>query len=116
MENEILDYQEVMERVENDRELLIELIEIFLDDCPPKIRKIREAAAGGDYTQMSDMAHSLKGSSGNLAAKKMSSLFLQIEQKGKSQDASGVDDILGDAEALLQELRGYLQKLKDGGQ
>ena len=59
-----------------------------------------------------DIAHSLKGSSANLAAKKINALFIKIEQMGKTQDVSGFDGTLQELKAELDALRLYLEKLK----
>ena len=99
-------------KVQNDKELLIELIEIFLEDCPGKIAGIREAAETQNCEQVADIAHSLKGSSGNLAAKKISTLFLQIEQKGKNGDLTNISQILDEIEGHLTNFRNYLEKLR----
>ncbi len=114
MNNDIIDYKEVMERVENDKELLIELIEIFLDDCPKKMGKLRKAIEDKNYEEIADVAHSLKGASGNLAAKKISALFLILEKKGKDKDLSDIDPIIQEIETLFGNVREYLEELKSG--
>lgn len=113
MREEILDLDEVMERVQNDKELLIELIEIFLEDCPGKIKGLREAARSNNRQQVADIAHSLKGSSGNLAAKRIATLFLQIEQKGKNDDMTNIPQILDEIEGHLKDLKSYLEHLRE---
>ena len=111
--DDIIDLKEVMERVQDDRELLMELIQIFLDDCPPKITALRKAADEKNFVQIADLAHAMKGSSGNLAAKKISGIFLQIEQLGRQQKTENINGLLDQVERYLGDVRVYLGKLKN---
>ena len=53
---------------DGDPELFIDLIQMFLDDGPCKVRAITEGLEEGDLDKVERAAHSLKGSSGNLGA------------------------------------------------
>ena len=54
---------------DGDPELLLDLIQMFLDDGPSKVNAVTEGLAAGDFEKMERAAHSLKGSSGNLGAR-----------------------------------------------
>jgi HPt (histidine-containing phosphotransfer) domain-containing protein len=54
---------------DGDPELLLDLIQMFLDDGPAKIAAVNEGLAAGDFEKAERAAHSLKGSSGNLGAR-----------------------------------------------
>ncbi|MBL8723616.1 MAG: Hpt domain-containing protein [Planctomycetes bacterium] len=54
---------------EGDPELLLDLIQMFLEDGPNKVRAVTEGLLAGDFEKMERAAHSLKGSSGNLGAR-----------------------------------------------
>ncbi len=114
MTDDIIDLKEVLERVQQDKELLLELLGIFLEDCPIKIAAIKEALPKKDFKQLHELAHSMKGASGNLSAKSISAHFLQIEQTAKNNDVSGIAECVVHIEKELQELRTYLEKLKKG--
>ena len=113
MSQEVIDLNEVLERVQNDRELLIELLDIFLEDCPAKVNAIEEALEKNDFAQLRDIAHSMKGASGNISAKRIYELFLQIEQMTKNNDISAIPQCLKELDAQLQDLRAYRLKLKE---
>ncbi len=112
MNDDILDLPEVLERVQDDWELLLELIEIFLEDCPQKLLALKSAAENKDFNQIKEVSHALKGSSANLAAKRINALFIQIENMGKSQDVTGFPETLQQAQGEIERLRGYLVELK----
>lgn len=54
---------------DGDPELLLDLIQMFLEDGPAKIAALDEGLASGDFDKAERAAHSLKGSSGNLGAR-----------------------------------------------
>lgn len=112
MSQDIIDLPEVLERVQNDRELLSELIDIFLADCPVKISAIKQAIQNKDFAQLRDTAHSIKGASGNISAKKLHALFLQIEQAGKDNALAGTEALLNELDRQFQEFKEYAVKLK----
>lgn len=64
---------------DGDPELLLDLIRMFLDDGPSKVRAVTEGLLAGDFDKMERAAHSLKGSSGNLGAKLLQDVCEQIQ-------------------------------------
>ena len=113
MDQDVVDLPEVLERVQNDRELLLELLAIFLNDCPSKIKAIHEAVKTKDFEKLKEVAHSMKGASGNISAKKINAAFLAIEQKAKTPTLEGIDGILKELEGHINDLRSYALKLKE---
>jgi signal transduction histidine kinase/CheY-like chemotaxis protein len=59
---------ELMERLGGDTELLDELIEVFLNDCPTRLVDITTAVDAGDPEALRIAAHTLKGAAGTMAA------------------------------------------------
>jgi two-component system, sensor histidine kinase and response regulator len=110
--DEAIDLKEVLERVQDDRDLLLELLDIFLTDCPPKIEAMKRAVGSKDLTQLRDLSHSLKGASGNISAKKMYAAFLKIEQMAKNNDLNQIETLLKEIDTQLIDVRGYALKLK----
>jgi CheY-like chemotaxis protein len=78
-------------------EMLSELTEMFFEDARSGISAIRDAVERGDAQTVERAAHTLKGSSGNMGAQRMSALC------GELQDA-GVSGYLTHAPELLQGL------------
>lgn len=113
MNQDVIDLVEVLERVQNDRELLIELFDIFSEDYPAKVVAIKEAVAKKDFIQIRDVAHSMKGASGNISAKKVNASFLKIEQMAKNNILTGIEEALKELAENLQEFKLYSAKLKE---
>ena len=75
---------------DGDPELLLDLVPMFLEDGPIKVRAVIEGVAEGDYEKAERAAHSLKGSSGNLGARQLQNICeqLQIATRYQKRDES----------------------------
>jgi histidine phosphotransfer protein HptB len=91
-----------------DAGFLRELIGIFLQDTPDRLRELESALASGDAAIVTRSAHSIKGSSSNFGALRLSYLAHQIELQGKAANlvAVNVAELKGEytrvAEALTR--------------
>lgn len=107
---EVID--ELLELSEDgDPELLIDLIQMFLDDAPVKLQAILRGVESGDWEQVERAAHSLKGSSGNLGATQVQNACDTIQnacRAGRTTDAvqtvQGLPEHFEAAETALREL------------
>ncbi len=102
---------EVLENIEQDRELLGEMVEIFLQTLPEQLSQLRAACQDSALDRVAGAAHSLKGSLLTLSASQGSELAARLEQAGRARDAAVVAAILpeleSELEALCQELRSF---------
>ena len=112
MSTEAIDLNDVLERVQGDRELLVELFDIYVPDSEGKIKGLNEAVKNKEYEKIKSLAHSLKGASGNISAKKLQASFLKIEELGKTQDLSNAWEILSEIENQFFEVKAYITKFK----
>ena len=67
-------------------DVLAEVLQLFLDEAPKKLRSLQTALGTGDASQAARLAHSLKGSSGNIGAASMRDLCGRIDELAKSGD------------------------------
>ena len=63
-----LNRAELMERLGGDTELLAEVIELFLEDCPKRLAAIKAAVDERDAELIRTTAHALKGAAGTISA------------------------------------------------
>lgn len=61
MSQEIFDRKTALEQMGGDEELMVELVELFLEDLPERLQEIEAALAAGDAEALSRAAHTLKG-------------------------------------------------------
>jgi len=83
------DLAELLSRVDNDRELLRELLDIFKEDAPQHVETLREAVTSSDTARVASEAHTLKGMLSNLASKHASAAAGELERlarEGKTAD------------------------------
>jgi CheY-like chemotaxis protein len=103
---EPVDGHELLERVGDDREFLTELVNLFREDGPKQLGKIKTALEKKDAGEVLRGAHSLKGTLANLAARPAAELAADIEQAAKS-------DNLPPAEAALRILELEMTRVFD---
>ncbi|MBI3450031.1 MAG: response regulator [Acidobacteria bacterium] len=60
--------EDALRQLEGERDLLVELIGIFLQECPARLAEIRESATSLDRDGLRKSAHGLKGSASQIAA------------------------------------------------
>ncbi len=115
MSDNVFDLQEFMERVQNDKELLLELLDIFVEDYKTKRQLLSEAIDKQDYEQVRSIAHSLKGATGNISAKALRQTFMQIEEMAKAGNLEGIDKILVILDSQYEELQSRIDAVRSGG-
>ncbi|MBM3724222.1 MAG: Hpt domain-containing protein [Acidobacteria bacterium] len=93
-----------LERVGGDEELLAEVAELFLDDCPNMMREIRTALASGDAKMLERAAHTLKGSVANFGAEPVFLASLALEMSGRQGKMDGTAERFSELEAHLRVL------------
>ena len=74
-----------------DATFLRELIDIFLQDTPNRLKELDAALAAGDAATATRAAHSIKGSSSNFGALRLSQLAHHIELQGKAANLAAVN-------------------------
>jgi HPt (histidine-containing phosphotransfer) domain-containing protein len=83
----------LIDLMEGDRELVIEVMDLFLEDAPQRIEAIVTAVDDGDPGELMRAAHSLKGSAANLGARGLSGLCANLEHRGRKGSVAGTQMI-----------------------
>jgi HPt (histidine-containing phosphotransfer) domain-containing protein len=96
--------------------LLSEMITIFREDTPRRIRDILRAAAQGNAMELSHAAHALKGGSGALGADAMRKQSADLEALGRNGSTDAGPDLAERLEATFQAslaaLEAYVARLQ----
>ena len=106
-----LDEALALSRVGGDEELLREVVELFLEDYPHILEKIRSAVTAGDATALEHSAHSLKGSVSTFGAQRSYEAAFELEKQGRSGNLINSAADLSKLEAALATLRPELEAL-----
>ncbi|MDP6775428.1 MAG: response regulator [Candidatus Latescibacteria bacterium] len=91
------DLKEALARAAGDRDLLVELADLFLDNCPEFLSEVRSAVGSRDAQALERSAHKLKGSVGNFGARPAFDAAFRLEEIGRVgdlQDAVSCFEIL----------------------
>jgi len=107
----VFDREEALERVDNDKELLREIIALFEEECPQLLDAIRRAIAEKDGDALQHSAHTLKGSVGNFAARAAFDAAFQLERMGKERRWEGAEQALAELEREIERLLPALKEL-----
>lgn len=109
-----LDVHAALERVEGDRELLDELLRIFVDECNNSVREIRETWNARDAHVLTRLAHTLKGSAANMGANRVSEAAFALERQVRSGNlrhaVKQIADLEHEVKRLIPELDSYLRE------
>jgi CheY-like chemotaxis protein len=76
---EVLDEADLLDRVGGDRELLHDMVQLFLEHYPPLLSELRQAVARRDAAAIQRLAHTLKGSVGNFGTQVAYQAALELE-------------------------------------
>ena len=79
-------YNELLALMEGDRDLLLELIDVFFEDAPQRVEAVRRALAARDAEALYRAAHALKGSAGNFGAPNVVGRANRVEALAREND------------------------------
>jgi HPt (histidine-containing phosphotransfer) domain-containing protein len=83
---DILDPQQVWEIVEQDRDLLERLIQLFRDDAARLVSAMGNAIVAKDREALMRATHRLKGSAGTFAPRVAGATLVELEALGWAHD------------------------------
>jgi two-component system sensor histidine kinase/response regulator len=98
------DHQELLERVENDRELLNDLLKIFKEEFPRQLLSLREAVEAADGNRVAAAAHTMRGMLSNLAATRAAATAARLEQLARRGETSAFGEAYAAFESDVREL------------
>ena len=99
-----IDLDATLRRLEGDRQLLTDIVQLFLEDSPALLETIDANLQSGDAEQVERAAHSLKGLAANLDAKATMAAAWAVEQAARRQQ-------LAEAAELNKALRMQVDRL-----
>ena len=96
--------KELQQAAPSEPDLITTLVNLFNQDTPAKLQALREAVEQGNLGNLERTAHSLKGSCGNLGARRMAVLSAQLETTREPEKAK----------VLINQLEEEYQLVKAG--
>ena len=112
LQGAVMNLAELLERVDNDRELLRDLLTIFKEEFPDRVRELRKAVESENAKQVAAVSHTLKGMLANLAANSAADAAAEIEHASVTGKMPALRERLTaferEAERLLPEVENHL--------
>ena len=99
------DREEMLDRLGGDDELMIDVLGVFLEECPRMMEEIREAVDRGDAPLVRNAAHSIKGALLNISA-------APAAEEAKQLELLGGEERLAETAAVLDKLQVEIDRLE----
>ena len=112
MSKDILDIEELLERVQDDKELMLELFDIYLEDYVGKRVALEQACKSSNFEEIKSIGHSLKGASGNISAKSVREICMTFEDMGKNELLTGWENLIADLDKQIELLKEQIAQVK----
>ena len=100
----VVDFDEALENLEGDVELLQDVVEIFMERGQEQLAAIRQAITDADVQTVMIQSHGMKGGSSNFCAKRFGKAALALEMLSKGGSLEGAEEMLD----LMVEEFGHL--------
>ncbi len=110
-ESLVFDLKAAMDRVDNDKELLRELVQMMTDQYPLQIGEIEGALKANNAQALGSFSHAIKSALGNLGAMRCYDLALALEKLGKSGSTAGAEKLLAELKAEFESFKSEAGKL-----
>lgn len=109
-----LDAASLMKHVGGDRELLRDIVEIFLATVPQLLTAIRSAVVSGDSQKVEQAAHALRGAARNFFSASVEQAALALETMGRNRDLADARSAFGRLAAAVDKLCSLLESMRRG--
>jgi two-component system, sensor histidine kinase and response regulator len=107
----VLDREAALARLEGDEALFAALVDVFLEEWPELLAKIRVALAAGDLPAVGHQAHRLCGLAKTFDAPEAADAAARLEGVAAEGDRAAVADAAAEVEAQLTRLQDALADL-----
>jgi HPt (histidine-containing phosphotransfer) domain-containing protein len=86
-----IDRAQMMDRLGGDEQLFVDVVRLFLADCPARVADIKAAVDQRDAERIRLTAHALKGAAGNLSAAGLFEAARTLERIGTENKLDAAD-------------------------
>ena len=102
----------LLSKLGGDKELLLEIIELFQREAPTLIDGLRAEAKNRDALAIARAAHVLKGSAANFGVNPLYELTRTIEHRARAGDLSSLDEHMAHLERTAQRFLQALEQME----
>jgi len=107
-----IDIEQALENLAGDRELLMEVLDTFIETIPKILDDLHNAVSNGDASRLAAAAHSLKGAAANVCAEPIRRTARRLEELSWWNELQDVDRVLADLHEHVGRLRTFAEKVQ----
>ena len=104
-----MECKELADNLGLDEDECIELLELFVETTASNLNKLQSGLADGDSGQVSEAAHTIKGSSANLGLMEIAEAAKGIEERARQDSLEGAADVVESIRRACEQLAGELK-------
>lgn len=104
-----IEARQLLDRVDDDRAFLSELVDVFRSEYPDSVRAVQAAVQAGDPGALQKAAHTFKGALANMSATDAAAMAADLEAMGRSLELANAHTTL---DQLVEELPRVLRGLE----
>jgi HPt (histidine-containing phosphotransfer) domain-containing protein len=98
---DVFNVDAALDQLESDKDLLRQIIQLFVDQYPKLLEETRQAFSRSDCSSLTAIAHTLASSAGQLGAQRASAAARNLEQLGCQGNLSDVPQAIAKLESEL---------------
>ena len=102
----------MLEIIGGERELLVELIDSFLETAPPLLARLRQGVEQGNAAEVRTAAHTLKSSGNDFGATRLAELCQTLEEMGKAGTLESATELAAQVEAEYEPVKAALEEIR----
>lgn len=104
-----MECKELADNLGLEEDECIELLELFVETTASNLNKLQSGLAAGDSEQVSEAAHTIKGSSANLGLMEIAEAAKGIEERARQNSLEGAADAVQSIRGACEQLAGELK-------
>jgi HPt (histidine-containing phosphotransfer) domain-containing protein len=104
---EPVDLKQLEDSASGESEIIIELIELYLQQMKEELLLLDQAVASAVAVDIQKIAHKCKGSSASCGANRLAESLRQLEEMGKNQQVNGASEVFSKAKQEFEEVNGF---------
>ena len=107
--NKPVNLDRILEVIDGDRDLLKQLVEIFLNDTDEHSALLGQAVDAADADTIMKEAHRIKGGSGQIGAEQLQSIAARIENMGRENQLQGIAEAFAELENEYKKVHTFFK-------
>jgi len=104
-EPKIFDLEGALERTENDKDFLFELIDLFFENYAEGLSGLKEALDSKNAVELQSRAHTMKGALANIGASAAAEICLALEKAGRENSLETGAELIAALEGEIEKFR-----------